>query len=360
MIEWLGSLAALVAWGFALYVYWVSPRTKSSSLLVLMLFVDGLAVISSGTSWPFVDRLINLGKPFWWRVHVASDWALIGVYLTFIGTTVESSLAKPMRGPRTQLFVLIAGVIMAALMMPLQVETFRSEFAAYLYSLIALVLTWGFAAALHAWMSASNLASRARAAAFSLAFGLRDTVWMITFLITGAFNLGYLDESNTMFFYGTAVAYVSAVIVYVPLVAYGMLRTQLFDIDLRIKRTLKRSTVVAAFVAIFFLISGLAELFFSAALGNLMGILCTAGLVFFLDPIQRAAERLSNAAMPETNDTPEYENFRKLQVYESAVQAAVDDGAVPAHKRAILDALVTSLGISPEVALRLEQDALGS
>jgi len=28
--------------------------------------------------------------------------------------------------------------------------------------------------------------------------------------------------------------------------------------------------------------------------------------MFFLDPIQRTAERLSNAAMPNTHNTPEY------------------------------------------------------
>ncbi len=141
-----------------------------------------------------------------------------------------------------------------------------------------------------------------------------------------------------------------------PLVAYGMLRTQLFDIDLRIKRTLERSTVAAAFVAVFFLISELSELLLSSMLGNLLGILVTAGLVFFLDPIQRAAERLSDAAMPKTRSTPEYETYRKLQVYEAALYAALEQGVVPAQQRPVLDALVSSLGIDAAAARQLEDD----
>ena len=56
----------------------------------------------------------------------------------------------------------------------------------------------------------------------------------------------------------------------------------------------------------------------------MLGVLGTGTLVFFLDPIQRAAEGFSNAAMPNTVDTPEYESFRKLQVYDSAIRAALE------------------------------------
>lgn len=113
---------------------------------------------------------------------------------------------------------------------------------------------------------------------------------------------GYLDERNVAVEYLKPRLYVSAVIIYEPLVAYDMLRTQRFYIDLRIKRTLKRTIVVALFVAVFFLISGLAELILSAALGNLFGLLCTSALVFFLDPIQKAARRLEDDTLANASD----------------------------------------------------------
>lgn len=127
-------------------------------------------------------------------------------------------------------------------------------------------------------------------------------------------------------------------------------------IDLRVKRTLKRSTVAAAFVAVFFLISELAGLMLSNMLGNLLGILATAGLMFFLAPIQRIAERLSDAAMPKTRSTPEYASYRKLQVYEAALRATLEERVVQAGRRPLLDGLVDSLGIDPAAARQLEQD----
>ena len=41
----------------------------------------------------------------------------------------------------------------------------------------------------------------------------------------------------------------------VPLIAYGILRAHLFDIDLRIRWTIKQSTVAAVFVAVFYLVA---------------------------------------------------------------------------------------------------------
>ena len=151
--------------------------------------------------------------------------------------------------------------------------------------------------------------------------------------------------------------YALAVIIYVPLVAYGVMRVQLFDVDLRIKRTLKRSTVAAAFVATFFVVSEFAGIYLSGQLGTMLGILGTGALMFFLDPIQRTAERLSNAAMPNTHDTPEYESYRKIQVYENAVQAALEDGHISERQRRVLNSMIKSMGIDMKVAEQLENDA---
>jgi uncharacterized membrane protein YebE (DUF533 family) len=140
------------------------------------------------------------------------------------------------------------------------------------------------------------------------------------------------------------------------LVAYGVLRVQLFDIDLRVKRTLRRGTVTAAFVATFFVASELASNYFSTQFGTVLGVLCTGALVFFLDPIQRAAESFSNAAMPNTVNTPEYESFRKLQVYDSALRAALEDGHISERQRRVLRSMIASMGIDPAIAQRMEED----
>jgi len=98
--------------------------------------------------------------------------------------------------------------------------------------------------------------------------------------------------------------YLLGTLVAVPLIAYGILRSHLFDIDLRIRRTLKQSTVAAAFVAIIYLMSEGASRLPSSELGNVAGLLAAALVVFFLAPLQRFADRVASAAMPNTVNTP--------------------------------------------------------
>lgn len=176
----------------------------------------------------------------------------------------------------------------------------------------------------------------------------------------GGLDTSSLESANAASGYILSLMYQFAVILYVPLVAYGVLRVQLFDIDLRVKRTLKRGTVAAAFVATFFVISELAGNYLSSQLGGLLGVLGTGVLVFFLDPIQRAAERLSDTAMPNTVDTPEYAIYRKLQVYDSALRAALEDGHISDRQRRVLDSMVESMGIDSSDAARMERDALAA
>lgn len=139
-----------------------------------------------------------------------------------------------------------------------------------------------------------------------------------------------------------------------PLVAYGILRAQLFDIDLRIRWTIKQSTLAAAVVAIVYAVSEGASRLLSSELGNIAGLFAAAVVVFFLAPLQRFAERVASAAMPNTHNTAEYAAFRKLQVYEAAVAEALP-GGISEKERAILRRLQQSLDISAGDAVAIEE-----
>jgi hypothetical protein len=356
MLPWLGIPAAFIAWSFALYVFLVAPRTLAARLLVALLVIDGIAAISSYGNPPFLEAILPLEQLHWYQIHQASDWLVMAIYLAFIGVTVRSPLTRPFRRPAVRLALAAAGTLLAAWMFFLDIPQLTAMMP-FLYPTIAIVLTWGFLAAIHAWMIAQDEASRARARAFTIAFGIRDVIWMLTFVASGGQVMGIFPPGG-MLQDIVEVAYAIAVILYVPLVAYGMLRTQLFDIDLRIKRTIKRSTVAAAFVAAYFLFTELAANYLSSQLGTVLGLVCTAALVFFLEPIQRAAQRLSDAAMPNTRSTPEYESYRKLQVYESAMQTALEHGGISDRERQMLNSLIASLGIDAGAAAALERDAL--
>jgi hypothetical protein len=363
--DWLGIPAALIAWGFALYVFAVAPPTRGARFLVAILVIDGIALISSYTNWAYVDHVLaNLGilELPWGKIHQASDWALIAVYLPFLGMTLDSSFVAPLRNPKVRNAILYGGLAIALSLFILPFEV-REAFRVPFYVVICISLTWGFAAAVHSWYTATSEAKRERAKAFTLAFGIRDIFWTVSFGLLVVYVYAVLaDTSDTPdmshpYLLTARFLYEVGLILFVPLVAYGVLRVQLFDIDLRIKRSLKRSTVAAAFVATFFVVSELAANFLSNQLGAVLGVLVTGGLVFFLDPIQRAAERLSNAAMPNTHETPEYESYRKLQVYENAVQAALEDGHISDRQRRVLNSMVQSMGIDPSIAEQLENDA---
>ncbi len=94
----------------------------------------------------------------------------------------------------------------------------------------------------------------------------------------------------------------------------------------------------------------------SAELGNWAGLLAAAVIVFFLTPLQRFAENVATAAMPNTRNTPEYTMFRKMQVYEEAVSEAHYEGGISDKERALLTRLRDSLGISESDAMAIEAD----
>lgn len=362
-VDWLGIPAAFLAWGFALYVYVVAPPSRGARFLVAMLVADGLAVITSYSNLEYVNPfLASLGLPgipgLW---HQVSDWLIVAIYLPFLGMTLSTPLVKPLKNPLVSNAILFGGVAFA-LLLPFLPEQFRGLLYTPFYVVICITLSWGFIAALHTWFTARNQAERSRARAFTVAFGARDVLWTLSFAYMVYVYYGWANQSWEVFasnrpaWLWLALCYQTAIIIYVPLVAYGVLRTQLFDVDLRIKRGLKRGTVAAAFVATFFVISELAGNYLSSQFGTVLGILGTGTLVFFMDPLQRAAERLSDAAMPNTVATPEYEAFRKLQVYDSALHAAFEDGRISERQRRVLDSMIDTMGIDRETAQRMEDD----
>ncbi len=162
--------------------------------------------------------------------------------------------------------------------------------------------------------------------------------------------------SRTPFWDLHSLVYICGTLAAVPLIAYGILRTQLFDIDLRICWTIKQTTVAAALLTFVVLVSEGASAFLSAELGNVAGLLAAAVVMFFLAPLQRFAERVASTAMPNTEYTPEYATFPKMHVYETAVAEARAGGGISAKERSLLNRLRESLGIPECDAAAIERE----
>lgn len=141
----------------------------------------------------------------------------------------------------------------------------------------------------------------------------------------------------------------------VLLLAYAILRHELFDIDLRIKWTLQRGTLLAIFLIVFFVIANVASEFLTSSYGFLTGGIAAGLLLFLISPIQRFAEGIAERAMPGVRDTDEYRRVRKQEVYRSAVEAAAADGAITEREREILSRLQDQLGLKAAEAFSIER-----
>jgi predicted Ser/Thr protein kinase len=133
----------------------------------------------------------------------------------------------------------------------------------------------------------------------------------------------------------------------VLLLAYAILRHQLLGIDLKLKWTIKQSTVTAAFVGVFLVASEGAKQVLSDALGPYVGIAAAGVLLVGLAPVQRFAERVANKALPGVEATPAYLEARKAEVYRVSLdQVLREDGSVRPHDADLLASLRSEFGVT--------------
>jgi hypothetical protein len=357
----LGLAAVALCWFLGVVLFRTGPAGSVARRLSLLLTVEGVTLVSSGVLDFFLPPEARAGSGYalWMqisgRVHLLGDGSMLALYPLLLTAVLDTPLVRPFahRNGRRAIVGTAAGLVLLAYLTPITLGVVT------LYVGMASLFVFAMAASLHAWHRAPTGVERARAGAFAVAFGIRDLCWGFSYVfgikqvLAGAASdpSGWPDAFFVVYTLGTFLA--------VPGIAYGILRTQLFDIDLRLRWTLKQSTLAGVFVALLYVVTEGAQQLLSSELGTVFGLLAAAALVFFLAPLQRFAERVAGAAMPNTRDTPEYVAFRKLQVYEAALQDANRDGGITRKERALLERLRDSLGISPGDAARLERDLTG-
>jgi len=355
----LGLVAVIACWAFAAVLYRAGPAGNVSRKLALLFVFEGITLgtggypeLSLGLQLPQVADQYPLYDQIAFITHTIGDCALLMLYPPFLAAALQTKLTRPFASGGMRIALAVASVVMffAAYLSPLKIG------ATLLYASLSLVFGFALVASIHAWRVAPAGIIRNRAGIFTLAFGFRDICWAIVYVsaIWRIYAGTYLTEEQPLSIY---IIYALGTLLYIPFIAYGILRTQLFDIDLRIRWTIKQSTLAAMIVSIMFVLSEGAERFLSSELGNVGGLMVAAVLVVFVfTPLQRFAERVASAAMPNTENTPEYLAFRKLQVYESALTDALPDGKVSERERELLNRLRDSLEISVSAAEAIESD----
>lgn len=359
-----GLIASFSCWIFAVVLYRVGLPGSAARRLSALLVVEGITLVSSG----YIDNTLGLGEQFyasypqwsraWFVVHTFGDCAMVALYPPFLAAALQTKLTRPFATKRMGTLMALISLL---LFLAVQVSSLKVG-ALALYVSLSVLFTYALIASVHGWHIATAGTARARAATFALAFGIRDICWglIYTFAIWQVLTDTYLLDEMGASPVTLDVIYAMGTLLAIPLVAYGILRTQLFDIDLKIRWTLKQSTVAAIFVAVFYLVSEGADRILSSELGNIAGLLASALVVFFLAPVQRFAERVADAAMPGTEDTPAYIAFRKFQVYESALIEAIQYDGITDRERALLNRLRDSLGITSSDAEAMERDLLAN
>ena len=139
--------------------------------------------------------------------------------------------------------------------------------------------------------------------------------------------------------------------------AYGVVRQQLFDLDIRIKLALPKGLIAAAIVAVFFAVSEAAQAFFSERAGTGVGIAASALLVFAIAPLNRLAERFTDRAMPNVRpQDPAYVLGKKRETYRNAYAAAWADGHLSAKDARLLAEFKEALGLPDAEYAAIERD----
>ena len=353
----LALVAFAMCWTLAAVLFRVGTTGSVARKLSLLLVVEGVTLISTG----YLDLFLTESTrelpfyPTFFRaeeiVHTIGDCAMLALYPPFLAAALRTKLTRPFSSDRAQLVLGVAALILCAVVLwgPLILG------GTLLYVLLSVLFSFAMVASVHAWYTASGPA-RSRAGIFALAFGARDICWGYVYgmatlwLWAGTYQVVDPEASGLAY-----VVYALGTLLAVPLISYGILKTQLFDIDLRIRWTIKQSTLAAAFIAVFYLVTEGADRLLASEFGNWIGLLASASLVFFLAPLQRFSERVASLAMPNTENTPEYAAFRKLQVYEAALEEALP-GGISEKERALLNRLRDSLGVAPPDAETLERD----
>ena len=358
----LGLAAVALCWSLAVVLFRVGPTGGVARKLSVLLAVEGVTLVTAG----FPEFVLGLSEDFWFEhvtytnlsglAHYLGDAGMVALYPPFLAAALSTAWTRPFG--RTAVRIPIAALAVATAIAAVVAIAVWNSFAvaSILYVMVTLTFLFALAASLNAWHTANPGLARTRAGLFAAAFGIRDVCWCFAYAASFWTLLAGTDGYEyPIFWYYKAICALGTLIA-VPLIAYGILRAHLFDIDLRIRWTIKQSTLAALVVAIIFLISEGASTFISAELGTVAGLLGAAVVVFFLTPLQHLAERVATRAMPNTENTPEYVTFRKMQVYEAALIDAVSEGGISPKERALLAHLRKSLGITVSDAEAIERE----
>jgi hypothetical protein len=352
----------------AVFVYATRPDRAQNRRLSLLLFTEGLITFGGPSGAAFAAS--DASGQIFFSAHFLGLFVVVPFILRFLAT-IDTPLTRPLRTRTGATLPWVVAAVEALLLIvrpALFIRSFREPswggrmfdggpLVAVAYALTGIALIYSLIVALSSYRRAvPGTPAKTRAGWYALAFGTNDGITIVVSnivpVIYGATHGTDLRPIEFMFVWAFSIAE----ILFVLFMAYGILRAQLFDIDLRLATGLRRGAIAAIVLFVFFASAELAERFVSEEFGYVIGACATAVLLLVSKPIERFAEQLSRAVLPGVEPSHEYVAFRKLEVYLEAVEAAYEDGRISKKDRVILKRLQVTLGIASSDAERLEDD----
>lgn len=151
------------------------------------------------------------------------------------------------------------------------------------------------------------------------------------------------------------------------LLMYAVLRYRFLGADAAAKITVRRGTVGAAFLAVFFVASETPQALLANGVpgidpswGAYAGLAAAGILVFFMHPLMRLGERVSDAALPNARPLADMASKERSALYLEQASLAWRDGVLNRKERLFLDQLRRQLGIPVALAAEMEGEAFRS
>lgn len=360
---WL-AIAAAVELGFAWWVLAVHPERAQNRFLAGLVFCDAVLVVGGGAILYSTTELRIAYAAQMMGIFALCLWFWFQVRFL---ATLDSPLARPLRSwGHWAMAGLSAGLVAVFFVRPeLMIAGFHDVWYARYEGLLGpvgaitllglpVLCLYALAVTVSALRRTKpGTLRRRQAKAFALGFLVRDGILLVIMPLQVILLLTNPESRLlALVLIGWPLASFSTAV----LLGIGMLRTQLFGFDLRLKWTIKRGTVAGIVVAVFFVVSQVVQNFLATTGGSwVVGGIVTGLVLFAIAPLQRFGERIANAALPHVHDTAAYRDHRARELYAAAWEAAMKDGNVTDRERDVLATLQEKLGLKPTEALAIER-----
>ncbi len=326
------------------------PRRGVNRTLAILL-VGKAVTIPPGVVGTLVD---NRAFDYWATVVLwACGFLILGVYPWFMSYVLDTPLTRPFRHPVVRWGLVAASTICAVVVVafPRQVliepgthvpgHGWTWEFAPFmrlgLLVYLALVV-FAFIAAIDAFRrTTSGTAARRRGKAYLIAFTTQDVGVAI------ALVYWFLNPTDIV---GPDLLNAILQFAFASLVAFALLRYQIFDFELRLKAAVARTTMAAILLAGFIGASAVAQQYLQQY-GVLVGGAAVGALLIAIAPIRHLANSLADRMFPGVSRNPDYLTRKKVEVYREALRDATRlDGTLDDGQAMVLRDLRNSLGLT--------------